>query len=174
MKLTIDIPEEIITAIQNGEDYRYDLHTSIAQGIPYDEKPQGDLISRSALIKVFNEAQVEFDEYYKGLGRAKVITDNAQTVEPFEPDYVGAERVKARQRGYAEGYHNGMEIGKTLNPKIKQGEWIIVKDEKWGDNVKCPFCGKELAGTDLNFCCKCGAKLIGSEKMNVGADNDRA
>ena len=47
-----------------------------------------------------------------------------------------------------------------------QGEWIIVKDEKWGDNVKCPFCEKELAGTDLNFCCKCGAKLIGSEKMN--------
>lgn len=40
-----------------------------------------------------------------------------------------------------------------------QGEWIIVKDEKWGDNVKCPFCGKELAGTDLNFCCKCGADM---------------
>ena len=40
-----------------------------------------------------------------------------------------------------------------------QGEWIIIEDEKWGDNVKCPFCGKELAGTDLNFCCKCGAKL---------------
>lgn len=51
-----------------------------------------------------------------------------------------------------------------------QGEWIIVKDEKWGDNVKCPFCEKELAGTDLNFCCKCGAKLIGSEKMNDEAD----
>jgi len=31
------------------------------------------------------------------------------------------------------------------------GEWIIVKGEKWGDNVKCPFCEKELAGTDLNF-----------------------
>ena len=42
----------------------------------------------------------------------------------------------------------------------KQGEWVIVKDEKWGDNVKCPFCGKELAGTDLNFCCNCGAKMI--------------
>jgi hypothetical protein len=51
-----------------------------------------------------------------------------------------------------------------------QGEWIIVKDEKWGDNVKCPFCGKELAGTDLNFCCKCGAKLIGSEKTNGGEE----
>ena len=46
------------------------------------------------------------------------------------------------------------------------GEWIIVKDEKWGDNVKCPFCSKEVCGTDLNFCVKCGAKLVGSEKMN--------
>lgn len=54
--------------------------------------------------------------------------------------------------------------------KRPQGEWIIVKDERYGDNVKCPFCGKELAGTDLNFCCKCGAKLIGSEKMNGGAE----
>lgn len=43
-----------------------------------------------------------------------------------------------------------------------QGEWIIVKDEKYGDNVKCPFCGKELAGTDLNFCVKCGAQMKGS------------
>lgn len=40
-----------------------------------------------------------------------------------------------------------------------QGEWVIVKDKKYGDNFKCPFCGKELAGTDLNFCCKCGVKL---------------
>ena len=98
------------------------------------------------------------------------IIDNAPTVEPFEPDYVGAERLAARQRGYADGYHNGMKIGKTLNPKIKQGEWIIVKDKRYGDNVKCPFCEKELAGTDLNFCCKCGAKLLGSEKMNGGAE----
>ena len=130
-----------------------------------------DLISRDALKKVFNG-------YHSGIGSQPKFTlgaclqliDNAPAVEPFEPDYVGAERLAARQRGYADGYHNGMEIGKTLNPRIKQGEWIIVKDEKWGDNVKCPFCEKELAGTDLNFCCKCGAKLIGSEKMNGGAE----
>ena len=58
----------------------------------------------------------EFETFVRG------IIDNAPTVEPFEPDYVGAERLKARQRGYEEGYHNGMEMGKTLNPKIKQGE----------------------------------------------------
>ena len=40
MKLIIDIPEEVVTAIQNGEDYRYDIHTAIAQGIPYEEIEQ--------------------------------------------------------------------------------------------------------------------------------------
>jgi len=113
-----------------------------------------DLISREALKKEFCK------DIMGGLNWERII-DNAPTIEPFEPDYVGAERLKARQRGYADGYHDGMEIGKTLNPKIKQGEWIVVKDEKWGDNVKCPFCGKELAGTDLNFCCKCGAQMKG-------------
>lgn len=42
MKLIIDIPEKVVTAIQNGEDYRYDIHTTIAQGIPYEERPQGE------------------------------------------------------------------------------------------------------------------------------------
>ena len=41
-----------------------------------------------------------------------------------------------------------------------KGEWITVTD-KYGDNVKCPFCGKEIAGTDLNFCVKCGADMKG-------------
>lgn len=59
--------------------------------------------------------------------------------------------------------------GKPYEEK-QTGEWIIVKDERYGDNVKCPFCGKELAGTDLNFCCKCGAKLVGSEKMDAGEE----
>lgn len=54
---------------------------------------------------------------------------------------------------------NRCTVGTKLE-EAKQGEWIIVKDEKWGDNVKCPFCGKELAGTDLNFCCKCGVAMM--------------
>lgn len=59
---------------------------------------------------------------------------------------------------------NRCTVGTKLE-EAKQGEWIIVKDEKWGDNVKCPFCGKELAGTDLNFCCKCGADLMKGDEI---------
>ena len=136
-----------------------------------------DLISREALKEKISELIPRWNrETEYGMGRVNSyefvikIIDNAPTVEPFEPDYVGAERLKARQTGYNDGYYNGMAIGKTLNPKIKQGEWIIVKDEKHGDNVKCPFCGKEIAGTDLNFCVKCGADMR-SEAQDVHSES---
>ena len=41
MKIVIDIPKEVIVAIENGLDYRYDIHTAIAQGIPFEERPKG-------------------------------------------------------------------------------------------------------------------------------------
>lgn len=37
MKRIIEIPDKVVEAIQNGEDYRYDIHTAIAQSKPYDE-----------------------------------------------------------------------------------------------------------------------------------------
>lgn len=42
MKLIIDIPEKVVTAIQNGEDYRYDIHTAIAKGTPYSQADKND------------------------------------------------------------------------------------------------------------------------------------
>lgn len=87
------------------------------------------------------------------------IIDNAPTIEPFEPDHVGAERLKARQRGYEEGYHNGMEIGKTLNPKIKQGEWISNGGNGfYNPGRHCSLCGKVVEFSE-NFCPKCGAEM---------------
>ena len=44
MKIIIDIPEKVVTAIQNGEDYRYDIHTAIAQGRHYEGRPEGKWI----------------------------------------------------------------------------------------------------------------------------------
>lgn len=100
-----------------------------------------------------------------GIQLAIDIIDNAPTIEPFEPDYVGAERLAARQRGYAEGYHNGMEIGKTLNPKIKQGEWIID-----GHHRRCNYCNEYTCTEDRegnsipdNFCSYCGADMRGNK-----------
>ena len=69
------------------------------------------------------------------------------------------ETTKAEHKAYNEGFKDGVDQGIKLSER-PQGQWIIVKDEKYGDNVKCPFCGKELAGTDLNFCVKCGASMM--------------
>lgn len=52
MKLIIDIPEKVVTAIQNGEDYRYDIHTAISQGTPYE-----DLISANDFKKRLNNME---------------------------------------------------------------------------------------------------------------------
>jgi hypothetical protein len=41
MKLIIDIPKEVVVAIENGFDYRYDIHTAIAQGTPYEARLTG-------------------------------------------------------------------------------------------------------------------------------------
>ena len=115
-----------------------------------------DLISREALKKALEEKQ---KTTFCGVYHFLELIDNAPTVEPFKPDYVGAERLKARQRGYEEGYHNGMEIGKTLNPKIKQGEYISV-DTLW---AKCSICGnltRVIKKYNMpNFCPACGADM---------------
>ena len=47
MKLIIDIPKEVVVAIENGLDYRYDIHTAIAQGIPYDTNCGADMRGES-------------------------------------------------------------------------------------------------------------------------------
>lgn len=49
------------------------------------ERPQGDCISRKLVINKLNEAQVEYDEYYMGLGKAKQIVDELPII-PI-PDY---------------------------------------------------------------------------------------
>ena len=83
MKLIIDIPEEVVTAIQNGEDYRYDIHTAIAQGIPYE--PKGDLISREALKKALTEAHINMTLTFDIATFNCVMNtiDNAPTVTPL-------------------------------------------------------------------------------------------
>ena len=73
------------------------------------------------------------------------IIDNAPTVELF-CSYLSDGEVR---QPCVEG---------PCEQERSQGEWIIVTD-KYGENVKCPFCGKEIAGSDLNYCVKCGADM---------------
>ena len=139
---------------------------------------KGDLISREALKKKLQEYHDFFVNAWGGFknlppndkARVDEITHcisevvNAPTVEPPNQLVLRA-RDDAELELLKTAWGNGEIcftpiVAYTARP---QGEWIIVKDEKYGDNVKCPFCGKELAGTDLNFCCKCGADMRGGK-----------
>lgn len=147
MILIIDLPEKVITAIQNGEDYRYDIHTAIAQGIPYEERPQGDLISRSAL----KDSICSDGCYYLG-SFIKEKIDNAPTVKFSLLPLVG-DCDEAYKRGYENGKAEALLRGR---PK---GEWILIKNS---DGVlKCYECSecKKCQGYISNFCEDCGADM---------------
>ena len=153
MKLIIDIPENLYKWIKDEYDNPNEevAYSAIENGTPVSTG--GDLISREALKTAIEQGEgFSWDSYGKDdLCVRKKYIDNAPTVEEIK---TVADCIIA--------YGDGYETARRLYER-PQGEWIIVKDEKWGDNVKCPFCGKELAGTDLNFCCKCGADMRGKE-----------
>ena len=101
MKLIIDMPEEVMKAIQNGEDYRYDIHTAIAQGTSVST--EGDLISRKALKEHKFIIAGTSEPYAKGWNDAiDSIIDNAPTVDAI-PNKEGYEMYN---KGYMSGYEN--------------------------------------------------------------------
>lgn len=139
MKLLIDIPEEIVTAIQNGQDYRYDIHTVIAQGKPYDTS--GDLISREYVESIVEELEnicINGDEYILSL---LSNIKNAPTVEyTFEEAF---QKTVCEQRLYC--------------PQRPQGE---CKSCRYRDpeDKKCDCGGMERQGCIFpvsdNYYCK--------------------
>lgn len=95
------------------------------------------LIDADALVKAFNEAQVEFDEYYKGLGRAKVITDNAPTV-----------------------------VAENATSDRPQGEWVEKQETPASVSYYCSNC-KMSDLPVLPYCPWCGAKMKGVMKNEI-------
>ena len=60
-----------------------------------------DYIDRIKTINALNEAQIEYDEYYKGLGKAKEIVDSLPTLNFVEE----LEKIKAKMEDLM--YNNG-------------------------------------------------------------------
>lgn len=139
------------------------------------ERPQGDLISRGVAINLLNEAQVEYDEYYKGLGKAKTIIDNAPTVEMPKHSLLplAGDCDEAYMRGYKKGKIEGILKSRTR----QQGEWIYNDKLKMFYCKDCcllePFTKEEVEeGVKLpNFCENCGADMRkGGEENGNTAD----
>lgn len=122
-----------------------------------EERPQGDCISRSELMKAIGtmvEAEMPIDEKWAlGLKYSLKVIDNAPTVETFT--------LEDMQNNFDAGVDS--IIGKYDKAR---GEWIDQMATK--GYVECPFCHKQITGGDLNFCVKCGADMRG------GAENEEA
>jgi len=134
MKLIIDIPEEIVKAIQNGKDYRYDIHTAIANGTPV--LTEGDLISREALKRKLQ--YVYSCDYIGSKSEEGIVSDiideidNAPTVSKKELQkifYETAEKPSITEcrdiatnvrddyiRGYEQGFAEGYERASRKTP----------------------------------------------------------
>ena len=103
MKLIIDVPNEVLKSrhyCQYFGAWSTKLTETIENGIPYEERPQGDLISREALINVIlNDRKLDGANANWEVNRILVHIDNAPTVEAFTEEYVSG----AYNEGYACG-----------------------------------------------------------------------
>lgn len=97
-----------------------------------EERPQGDLISRSALLADFKERNIWSKDILEAIDNAPTIAVNCKECD-----------------GYEAGYAAGLKDAER--PK---GEWILNKDE----NPECPFCHHSFTYFG-NFCSNCGADM---------------
>lgn len=163
MKLIIDIPEDVVTAIQNGQDYRYDIHTAIAQGEPYGTSC--DLISREALKEAIEKAfeTADLSEYEACICVSEIYDkeiDNAPTVEECKIIDGLNNEIDDLSENLA-WYVN--ERNRLL--KERQGKWI--KDEEHSITINMFRCSNCNGGgyTHFKYCPHCGSRM--------GGKNDR-
>ena len=155
MKLIINIPDELYNQLR--EDHSYNsakiAYRELMNGIPYEERPQGDLISRDALIKWIDDSVSKYGHIYStdtlnmwGLFKDYLI-NFAPTVEP-EPVSERQKRALAIVDALTEKrLINVMERGCLrrsiiLEPERPQGEWVLV-----GEGLPERF--KEVIVTDI-------------------------
>ncbi len=116
---------------------------------PYEERPQGDLISREALkdklTDTINVNDITKSEWYEGYTACvqvlSELIDSAQAVETYTKDDM--------TREYLKGYN----ACKDMNER-PQGEWKM-------DEYGLPYCNKCGIHPDYtsNFCPNCGADM---------------
>ena len=115
------------------------------------ERPQGDLISREALIKEshnFFDGKI-IDEPSYILRDVFCYIDNAPTIKTFTLTDI--------EEQYRKGLEKGLSEWETERP---QGEWI--KHSTYKDVLICPKCnhGSNQVYDTFNFCPNCGASMM--------------
>ena len=85
MKLMIDIPENVVTAIRNGEDYRYDIHTTIAQGIPLASRQETNEKNIKTALGSFAKPESKTVNILADMSKSLAVIADAMT-EETDPD----------------------------------------------------------------------------------------
>lgn len=99
-----------------------------------------DCISRKKAVFALNDAQVEYDENYKGLGEAKEIIDNLPSV-----------RLKPKMRYWIKHdtghsiYYDCSVCG-CVAPCTRFGDGFI-----WKLSAYCPDCGAKMESEDRKY-----------------------
>lgn len=156
MNLIIDIPDEEYNRIKEWEDnitgYQTSLvlYRAVRNGTPYEERQQGDLISREALRK---ELQGHAHNGNYATFYVNSIIDNAPTVD----------------KGYQEGHIDGVLQGEKLYAR-PLGKWIYTdkEDKEKGFGGYCSLCKCDMPigindwkqeYYESKFCPNCGADM---------------
>lgn len=155
MKLIIDIDENTYRQAKEENDYEviyndYEIARAIINGTPVSNK--GDLTSREALKKKFDD-YIKANPNISGIFElGKIIIDTAPTVEVS-----GLPKIH-----YDRGFIAGYEKGKNERP---QGKWINHRNDHGHNIADCSLCGKATQWHDEDedgvprYCWYCGADM---------------
>ena len=142
MKLVIELSENDYKALkEDGVQNHIALaDTIIACSVPYEERPQGDLISREALkdalkTELAGVPRPDTDEDYyigvkQGLKLAETIIDNASSVAPnwrfyYDHGYAQAKRdLKKEIENLVAGGAEGLKDYYKNGSKSDENSWI--------------------------------------------------
>lgn len=127
------------------------------------ERPQGDLISRSALIEDFKSRLVDCNDWIEN-AKDKETKIRASAVKTFIAEVImtidNAPTVEDRTREVL----SLQETIRKLTKERPQGEWIDTGDmqEYWAEEYQCSICGAK--DHRHNYCPNCGAQMKGRAK----------
>ena len=146
-------------------------YTRAVKLLPYEERPQGDLISRSALIEDFKSRLADCNDWIEN-AKDKETKIRASAVKTFIAEVIltigNAPTIKDRsleiaQKSIELGRKVGQLEGKLERP---QGEWYYNSQNGW----HCSICHETVKDmptvkgkADYNFCPRCGADMRGDK-----------
>ena len=131
----------------------FNLVKALKNGIPYKERPQGDLISRETLLKRIDEER----KYLLARGQTgaeHILVHNFRNlVEDAQAEELEEIISKFRNTAYRNGYITGL----NKRPQNDWGKWVISE-------ICCPNCFNYLdmdyySKEELNKCPICGEDM---------------